>query len=164
MSPWLSSACTACRARPPDAAHRVALAPADPARPMRVARLLALIGLAACLSACVAPPAPQPLVDALQRPAERQLAAGLRAYDDGRYDDAETNLVDALRLGLLHPRDQAAAYKTLAFVFCTSQRPSQCAAAFRSARAADPAFALSRAEAGHPLWGPVYAAVRGPGP
>ena len=33
---------------------------------------------------------------------------------------------------------------------------AECEAAFRAARAADPAFALSRAEAGHPMWGPVY--------
>lgn len=125
--------------------------------------LAALSGLVA-LVGCVAPPPSAPLVDALQRPAERQLAAGLRAYDDGRYDEAESSLSDALRLGLGHPRDRAAAHKTLAFVYCTSQRPSQCAAAFRAARAADPAFALSRAEAGHPLWGPIYAALQGATP
>ena len=31
-----------------------------------------------------------------------------------------------------------------------------CEAAFRSARQSDPAFALTRSEAGHPVWGPVY--------
>ena len=31
--------------------------------------------------------------------------------------------------------------------------------AARAARAADPAFALSRTEAGHPQWGPIYRKV-----
>jgi hypothetical protein len=35
----------------------------------------------------------------------------------------------------------------------------ECEAAFRAARAADPGFVLSRSEAGHPLWGPVYRRV-----
>lgn len=54
----------------------------------------------------------------------------------------------------------AAAQKHLAFIYCTSQRVAECEAAFRAARLADPAFALSRSEAGHPLWGPVYKRVQ----
>jgi Tfp pilus assembly protein PilF len=119
--------------------------------------LVAPLWLAACAAV---PPSGMPMVDALQRPAERQLAAGLRAYEDARYGDAEAALADALRLGLSHARDQAAAHKTLAFIYCTSQRSAQCAAAFRAASAADPGFALNRAEAGHPQWGPVYQATR----
>ena len=164
MSPRLPCSGPSGPGQPQAAAHPADVASAGRVGPQQRARLLLAISLVACWSGCAAPPAPLPLVDALQRPAERQLAAGLRAYDDGRYQDAETSLADALRLGLSHPRDEAAAHKTLAFVFCTSQRPSQCAAAFRAARAADPAFALSRAEAGHPLWGPVYAAVMGRSP
>ena len=44
----------------------------------------------------------------------------------------------------------------------TSERLAECESAFRAARAADPAFALSRSEAGHPLWGPVYRRVLPP--
>ena len=33
---------------------------------------------------------------------------------------------------------------------------TDCEAEFRAARQADPSFALDRAEAGHPVWGPVY--------
>lgn len=133
---------------------RTAPAPARPlARP--VLPLLAaawLLGLGACASA---PPAPG-VAELMQRPAERQLAAGLRAYDDARYTEAEAALQDSLRRGLQQPADRAAAHKTLAFLYCTSQRLVACAEAFRAARRADPAFALSRAESGHPLWGPVY--------
>jgi len=52
--------------------------------------------------------------------------------------------------------DRASAHKYLAFIYCTSKRESLCATAFKSARQADPAFVLSKSEAGHPLWGKVY--------
>lgn len=96
------------------------------------------------------------LSEVIQRPAERALLAGLRAYDDGQYIDAERDLTQALRIGLVSVKDRAAAHKHLAFVYCTSQRLKPCEEAFRAARAADAEFALSRAEAGHPQWGPVY--------
>jgi hypothetical protein len=38
---------------------------------------------------------------------------------------------------------------------------AECEASFRAARSADPAFALARAEAGHPMWGPVWRKVAG---
>ena len=56
-------------------------------------------------------------------------------------------------------RDRATAHKLLAFITCTSERIAECEAAFVAARQADPAFALSRSEQGHPLWGPVYRRV-----
>lgn len=115
-------------------------------------------GLAGCASPPPPPPPPPPpgLVEILERPAERALLEGMRAYDDGQYSAAESALRRALQTGLRSPLDQATAYKLIAFVTCTSNRVPQCEAAFRAARAADPAFALSRAEAGHPVWGPVY--------
>ncbi len=121
---------------------------------MTLRGLLAGVALAA-LSACAVPPTTG-LSEVLQRPAERALLNGLRAYDDGQYAEAERELQRALAAGLVSPRDRATAHKHLAFVFCTSQRVSACEAAFRAARQADPSFALSKSEAGHPLWGPVY--------
>lgn len=121
--------------------------------------LAAFVALAAgCATAPPPPPPPPPpgLVEILERPAERALLDGMRAYDDGQYANAESALRRALQMGLRSAYDQAAAYKLIAFVTCTSNRVQQCEAAFRAARAADPAFALSRAEAGHPVWGPVY--------
>lgn len=100
------------------------------------------------------------LLDIADRPAEKALLAGLRAYDDAQYPQAEKQLQAALQAGLASPRDRAAAHKLLAFVFCTSNRMAECEAAFRAARAADPAFALTKSEAGHPLWGPVYQRVQ----
>ncbi|MBL8308082.1 MAG: TssQ family T6SS-associated lipoprotein [Rubrivivax sp.] len=118
--------------------------------------------LALALGGCAAPPPPAPppgLADLMERPAERALFEGIRAYDDGQYPQAEAALRKALAAGLRSGRDRASAHKLLAFITCTSERLAECEAAFRAARAADPAFALNRSEAGHPLWGPVYRKV-----
>ena len=120
---------------------------------------LATLAAAALLAACAAPAPPAPtggLADLMERPAERALFEGIRAYDDGQYVQAEAGLRKALLAGLRSGRDQASAHKLLAFITCTTERAAECEAAFRAARKADPAFALSRSEAGHPLWGPVY--------
>ena len=112
--------------------------------------------LALCLSGCSALRGPTSVTDVMERPAERSLLAGLRFYDDAQYAEAEKALQEALKLQLSSARDRANAHKTLAFIYCTSERPAQCESAFRAARTADSDFALSRAEAGHPVWGPVY--------
>jgi Tfp pilus assembly protein PilF len=118
------------------------------------------IGALALLAGCASrPSATVGLSEVIARPAERALLTGMRAYDDGQYADAEKSLNIALTAGLASPRDKAGAHKLLAFIYCTSQRAAQCEAAFRAARAADPDFALSRAEEGHPSWGPVYKRV-----
>jgi Tfp pilus assembly protein PilF len=121
----------------------------------------ATLAAAGLLAACAAPPPAPPtasggLADLMERPAERALVEGIRAYDDGQYVQAEAALRKALQVGLRSGRDQASAHKLLAFITCTSERPAECEAGFRAARKADPSFALSRSEAGHPLWGPVY--------
>lgn len=111
------------------------------------------------LCACATPPAPSGLLDLLERPAERRLLEGMRAYDNGQSGSAERSLRQALADGLTSARDRASAHKLLAFIQCTSERIAACEDDFRAARAADPGFALGRAEAGHPLWGPVYRRV-----
>ena len=129
-------------------------------RKLRVATSsLLVVLLAACGSAPPAPPPAVGLAELMERPAERALIDGIRAYDDGQYGPAETALRKALAAGLRSPRDQASAHKLLAFITCTSNRLAECEAAFRAARGADPAFALSRSEAGHPQWGPIYRKV-----
>jgi hypothetical protein len=123
----------------------------DASRPGARAALAAL--LLALLGACAQPVG---LVDVAERPAEKALLAGWRSYDDAQYAEAEKQLRAALAAGLESPRDRAVAHKYLAFIACTSDRAPQCESEFRLARAADPRFALSRSEAGHPVWGPVY--------
>lgn len=121
-------------------------------------RLRAALALAAwLLAACAqAPPAPVGLLDVSARPAERALLAGLKAYDDAQYETAERQFKEALASGLASPRDRAEAHKRLAFIDCAAGRLDECEAEFRRARQADKSFALDKAEAGHPVWGPIY--------
>ena len=129
----------------------------------RVFRPALVTALLLALAACGEMPGRQPgPMNVAERPAERALLAGTRAYDDGRYTQAEQQLQQALQAGLSSAKDRAAAHKHLAFIFCTSRRVSECEAQFRAARRADPAFALSRSEAGHPVWGPVWQRVQQP--
>ena len=125
--------------------------------------MVALLAAAALLGACATPPPPPApatgLSEVMERPAERALLDGIRAYDDGQYAQAETALRTALAEGLKSTRDRATAHKLLAFITCTSNRLADCETQFREARAADAAFALSRSESGHPVWGPVYRSV-----
>ena len=128
-------------------------------------RLPGALASAACLflAACVqAPPAPIGLMDVSARPAEKALLDGLRAYDDARYEAAGQGFREALGLGLASPRDRAEAHKRLAFIDCAAGRLAECEQQFRDARAADAAFALDRAETGHPIWGPVYRKLPSP--
>ena len=125
-------------------------------------KLLTLLPFAAtlALAGCVLPPGPTGLIDVAERPAEKALLAGMRAYDDAQYPAAEKLLNQALKERLASPRDRAAAHKHLAFIYCTSERLPACEAEFRAARTDDPAFALTKAEAGHPQWGPVWQKVK----
>lgn len=123
----------------------------------------AAVALGLALAGCaVQQPAPiTGLSDVIDRPAEKSLLAGMHAYDDAQYTDAERSLRKALSAGLATGRDRALAHKLLAFIYCTSDRVPACEQSFRAAREADPSFTLSRSEAGHPLWGPVYRKVIG---
>jgi hypothetical protein len=127
---------------------------------MRRLPLVLLILVAIVASGCATEPTVG-LMDVAERPAEHALLAGVVAYDSAQYPEAERQLGRALELGLASPKDRAAANKYLAFIYCTSARTTECETAFRVARIADPSFALSRAEAGHPMWGPVYRRVEG---
>lgn len=127
----------------------------------RAALLHASLALAIALTGCAQPaPAPTALVEIIAMPAEKALMAGLRAYEDALYVEAERHFHLALSLRLASPKDRAAAHKHLAFIACTSNRRTECEAQFRAARLADPAFTLDKSEAGHPSWGDVYKRVR----
>lgn len=113
------------------------------------------VGAAASVASATAPALPEPAARSAQA-GEQALALGLRAYQSAQYGQAESQLKLALKSGLATPADAAQAHKHLAFIYCTSRRETLCAAAFKAARAADAKFALSKAEAGHPMWSQVY--------
>ena len=127
-------------------------------RLVRPTPALAALAMFTALTACETVPQQPPvgLTDLTERPAERALMGAMRAYDDADYPTVERQANEAMKLGLRSSRDIATAHKLRAFVYCTSNRIDACEAEFRAARAADPAFELSHAEAGHPVWGPVY--------
>ena len=93
--------------------------------------------------------------------AELDLAKGVKIYEEGDYASAIAMLQHALLDGLTSKSDQARAYKYLAFIHCTSEREKQCREAFKKALEVDPGFDLQPAEAGHPVWGPVFRSVKG---
>jgi tetratricopeptide (TPR) repeat protein len=130
-------------------------------------RLAGAIALAAVLAACapMPPEAPKPVApqvteDTLRARAKEQLATGLKQYETGDYENAAKSLQASLDHGLLDRKDQGVARKHLAFIHCLGGRESQCAAEFRKAFEIDPTFALTPAEDGHPIWGPVYRTTR----
>lgn len=91
------------------------------------------------------------------------LSLGLRQYNSGQYESAARSLQTALELGL-SDADSANAHKHLAFINCAAQRERVCRDEFRKALRADPKLELTPAEAGHPVWGPVFASLKGASP
>ena len=87
------------------------------------------------------------------------LNEGIRLYDDGQHLAAAKSLQNALDLGL-SDRQQADAHKYLAFIHCSIGRTGPCREEFRQALMADPELSLAPAEAGHPVWGPIFASLK----
>jgi len=112
------------------------------------------------------PPAKEPGASELQQPVEppptkgaQLVAQGVKGYEDGDYRSASKFFEAALRESLT-VKEQTTACKYLAFIACVSGRTAACRAQFRKAFAADANFDLTPAEAGHPVWGPAFRAVK----
>jgi hypothetical protein len=82
------------------------------------------------------------------------------AFSSGEYKRAETKLLESQKLGLNQTSEQLQAYKTKAFLYCITKRTALCEKSFAEAFATDKSFDLTRAERGHPVWGPVFARVQ----
>jgi Tfp pilus assembly protein PilF len=123
-------------------------------------RTTVLLAVAIVLAGCETAPMKeiqQTFRDAFQgNKGEADLNAGLRSYENGNYNESMKQLQSALDQGLAKS-GQLQAHKHLAFIQCASGRQGPCRNEFRKALAIDPAFDLTPAEAGHPLWGPVFA-------
>jgi hypothetical protein len=109
-------------------------------------------------------PAAKPTTPPVSAPAratsaDELLAAGIMRYEDARYPEAAELFSSSLGAGLRSRASQAKAHKYLAFIHCISEREAACRQSFSRAFAADPSFALTPAESGHPQWGPVYRSV-----
>ena len=86
-------------------------------------------------------------------------SAGLKQYEAGEYEESAKNLQGAIELGV-SGKQRADAHKYLAFIHCASNRERQCRDEFRKALAVDPALELGPAEAGHPVWGPIFRSLK----
>ena len=124
-------------------------------------------GVAVLVALACAGCAPSPVVDgsaaadaATAGAGARDLGDGVRSYEDGEYPAAARQFQAALDRGLGRAADRAKAHKYLAFITCVGGREKTCRDEFRKAFEADPGFDLGPAEAGHPIWGPVFRSVK----
>ena len=92
-------------------------------------------------------------------PGNSYLAEGVQNYEEGNYKVAKKRLQFALEEGLSRP-DRVKAHKYLAFIACVSSQPLTCREEFGIALELDPKFELDAAEAGHPIWGPMFKNVK----
>lgn len=130
---------------------------------MTVGRLMLAAVLAAMLAGCESAPVKtvrEGIGSLFRQDAGAQdLARGIRQYEEGRYGEAARLIESSLRQGLPQA-DQVRAHKYLAFIHCVSGREARCRESFNAALAIDPSFELAAAEAGHPIWGPVFRSVK----
>ncbi len=122
-------------------------------------KTLMLLAAVVLLAGCGTDPIKE-IKGLFQNKGEQDLAAGIRSYENGSYNDASRQLQGAIDAGLGRS-DQVKAHKYLAFIHCSSGRERQCRDEFRQALAIDPDFDLEPAEVGHPTWGPVFRSVKG---
>lgn len=94
-------------------------------------------------------------------PAEEKLNNGVKSYEEGSYKTSMLAMHSALDMGLKSKDDQVRAHKYLAFMECISGHEKLCRDEFKAALALNPDFDLKPAEAGHPVWGPVFRSVKG---
>jgi Tfp pilus assembly protein PilF len=87
------------------------------------------------------------------------LKQGIAHYEEGNYRSAVRRLQFALEEGLTL-QDRVQAHKYLAFISCVSGQQLTCREEFAIALDLDPKFELTAAEAGHPMWGPVFKSVK----
>lgn len=103
---------------------------------------------------------------------EQALERGIKAYEKGEYADTVREINSALALSQptregpakegLGTKDLVSAHKYLAFTYCVTARERQCREEFKKALELNPNLELEPAEAGHPIWGPVFKSVKNP--
>jgi Tfp pilus assembly protein PilF len=126
-------------------------------------RWLTLLAAAAALSGCGTEPVRQ--LQEIFKPilnfnnGQPALAAGLKHYEEGRYAESLKSLQSALGQGLTDG-DRITAHKHVAFIHCASNRERACRDEFRKALKVNPGMELAPAEAGHPIWGPIFRSVK----
>jgi hypothetical protein len=103
------------------------------------------------------PSSPQPAGStSISQPGTLALAEGVDLYNQGQFQAAIRKLQDTPEIWTNPVPAQVEAYKYLAFSQCVTRQTTQCRQSFERLLNLAPSFELSRAEAGHPTWGPVF--------
>ena len=129
-------------------------APAKPAAPAPVAQAPARAHASTPASAPAAAPAP------VLAPDQQALKEGIDLYNNGDYNAAIKKLASADIAAGGSKANQLTALKYTAFSYCLTSRQTLCRQSFEKAFKLDPAFDLAPGEAGHPLWGPMFARAK----
>ena len=119
----------------------------------RLLILLTILTISGCAGYATPPPGTRMLAG------EPYPGQGIAFYEEGDYRAAARRLMFALEEGLTTP-DRVQAHKYLAFVACVSGHQLTCREEFSIALKLDSSFELDEAEAGHPIWGPVFRAAK----
>lgn len=122
-------------------------------------RLLVVLVAAAGLAACGTEPMRKVQEFFSPNKGQAALALGLKQYEDGRYAESLRNLQSAIGQGL-DEENRVNAHKHAAFIHCASNRERACRDEFRKALKVNPDMELAPAEAGHPVWGPVFRSAK----
>ena len=93
-------------------------------------------------------------------PSKQLLEKGTISYEQGNYAVALTRLQGVIDLPAATTDEKIQAYKLTAFIHCISGREKMCSDSFKKAIQLDARFNLTPAEVGHPVWGPVFRAVK----
>ncbi len=94
---------------------------------------------------------------------EQLLAEGTELYEKGDYKGAIRKLLLARDSADETSATKQDSLRLLAFSYCVSGQRPLCKSQFSSLLKIAPDFQLSRAEAGHPLWGPVFKEAKSAG-
>ena len=88
--------------------------------------------------------------------AEHMVNNGIKDFEEGNFSEAMPLFQSVADNKDAADKFKVASYKYLAFIHCISGRESLCRESFMKALEINPNFSLTLAEAGHPVWGPVF--------
>ncbi len=91
---------------------------------------------------------------------EQKLEIAVKEYEEGNYVTAMNSLEAVLATKSASRAQKIRANKYMAFISCISSREKSCREYFKNILEINPEFNLSAAEAGHPIWGPVFKNVK----
>lgn len=126
---------------------------------MKIRILSSLLGVSALLAGCAGISKPKP-----ESPPTAEALAELQQvrdqYSAGQYGEVIRGVARSDTLATSSKAVRIEAYKLQAFSYCVTRYTHLCEDSFARILVLDPAFELAPAEAGHPVWGPVFQRAR----